>query len=93
MEESSAKKRILVIEDEKRISMLLEVNLTMAGYLCDTAFDGEEGLAKALTGNFDLILLDIMLPKRGDLRFTLSKIFATFLPNSANTGRTSFFLI
>ena len=41
MEESSAKKRILVIEDEKRISMLLEVNLTMAGYLCDTAFDGE----------------------------------------------------
>ena len=64
MEESSAKKRILVIEDEKRISMLLEVNLTMAGYLCDTAFDGEEGLAKALTGNFDLILLDIMLPKR-----------------------------
>ena len=36
----------------------------MAGYLCDTAFDGEEGLEKALTGNFDLILLDIMLPKR-----------------------------
>ena len=32
-------------------------------------------------------------PKRGDLRFALSKIFATFLPNSANTGRTSFFLI
>ena len=78
MEESSAKKRILVIEDEKRISMLLEVNLTMAGYLCDTAFDGEEGLAKALTGNFDLILLDIMLPKRDgfsvcrEIRKTLS---------------------
>ena len=78
MEENSAKKRILVIEDEKRISMLLEVNLKMAGYLCDTAFDGDEGLEKALTGNFDLILLDIMLPKRDgfsvcrEIRKTLS---------------------
>ena len=63
MDETSAKKKVLVIEDEKRISKVLEVNLLM-GYLCDTAFDGEEGLEKALTGNFDLILLDIMLPKR-----------------------------
>lgn len=64
MDETSAKKKVLVIEDEKRISKVLEGNLLMAGYLCDTAFDGEEGLEKALTGNFDLILLDIMLPKR-----------------------------
>ena len=64
MDETSAKKKVLVIEDEKHISKVLEVNLLMAGYLCDTAFDGEEGLEKALTGNFDLILLDIMLPKR-----------------------------
>ena len=64
MDETSAKKKVLVIEDEKRISKVLEVNLLMAGYLCDTAVDGEEGLEKALTGNFDLILLDIMLPKR-----------------------------
>lgn len=64
MDETSAKKKVLVIEDEKRISKVLEVTLLMAGYLCDTAFDGEEGLEKALTGNFDLILLDIMLPKR-----------------------------
>ena len=62
MDETSAKKKVLVIEDEKRISKVLEVNLLMAGYLCDTAFDGEEGLEN--TGNFDLILLDIMLPKR-----------------------------
>lgn len=64
MEETTAKKRILVIEDEKTISRVLEVNLIMAGYLCDTAFDGEDGLAKALSGNYDLILLDLMLPKR-----------------------------
>ena len=78
MEDNSAKKKILVIEDEKRISMVLEVTLKMAGYLCDTAFDGEQGLEKALTGNFDLILLDIMLPKRDgfsvcrEIRKTLS---------------------
>ena len=64
MEENVAKKRILVVEDEKTISKVLEINLLMAGYMCDTAFDGEDGLQKALSGNYDLILLDIMLPKR-----------------------------
>lgn len=56
-------KRILIIEDEQKISQVLQINLMMAGYACDTAFDGEEGLEKALAGNYDLILLDIMLPK------------------------------
>ena len=56
-------KRILIIEDEQKISQVLSVNLMMAGYECDAAYDGEEGLKKALEGNFDLILLDIMLPK------------------------------
>lgn len=64
MDDNAMKKRVLVVEDEKSISKVLEVNLLMAGYLCDTAFDGEDGLEKALTGNYDLILLDIMLPKR-----------------------------
>lgn len=57
------KKKILIIEDEKKISQVLEINLMMSGYVCDTAYDGEEGLNKAREGNFDLILLDIMLPK------------------------------
>ena len=56
-------KRILIIEDEQKISQVLQVNLMMAGYECDAAYDGEEGLKKALGGNYDLILLDIMLPK------------------------------
>lgn len=58
------KKRILIVEDERKISQVVEVNLMMAGYLCDVAADGEEGLQKALTGDYDLILLDLMLPKR-----------------------------
>ena len=61
---TESKKKILVVEDEKKISQVLQVNLMMAGYLCDIAADGEEGLRKALTGDYDLILLDLMLPKR-----------------------------
>ena len=43
MAENERKKRILIVEDEKRISQLLEVNLMMAGYECETAGDGELG--------------------------------------------------
>lgn len=60
---TSAKKKILVVEDEKNIAMLLAYNLMQAGYAYEVAYDGEEGLRKALTGAFDLILLDLMLPK------------------------------
>lgn len=63
MPEAIQKKRILIVEDEKNIAMTLAYNLMKAGYAYDLAFDGEEGLKKALTGTFDLILLDLMLPK------------------------------
>lgn len=62
--DNTGKKRILIVEDERKISQIIEVNLKIAGYDCDVAADGEEGLSKALTGDFDLILLDLMLPKR-----------------------------
>ena len=61
---SESKKKILVVEDERKISQVIEINLMMAGYLCDVASDGEEGLRLALSGDYDLILLDLMLPKR-----------------------------
>lgn len=64
MTNKNGNKRILVVEDERNISQLLQVNLMMENYSVDQAFDGEEGLNKALTGDYDLILLDIMLPKR-----------------------------
>lgn len=64
MAENERKKKILIVEDESRISRLLEVNLMMAGYECETAADGETGLQRALAGDFDLILLDLMLPRR-----------------------------
>ncbi|MBQ7981989.1 MAG: response regulator transcription factor [Clostridia bacterium] len=60
---TNQKKRILIVEDEKNIAQVLAFNLMQAGYEYDIASDGEEGLRKALKGSFDLILLDIMLPK------------------------------
>ncbi|MZQ85390.1 response regulator [Paenibacillus sp. 5J-6] len=54
--------RILVIEDEEKIARLLQLELTHAGYIVELALDGSDGLQKALHGNWDLILLDILLP-------------------------------
>ena len=55
-------KKILIIEDEKSVSDIIKFNLTKEGFAIETAFNGQEGLDKALSLNPDLILLDIMLP-------------------------------
>ncbi len=55
-------KKILIIEDEKAISDIIKFNLTKEGFATDTAYDGKEGLDKALNQQPDLILLDVMLP-------------------------------
>jgi two-component system alkaline phosphatase synthesis response regulator PhoP len=57
-------KRILVIEDEPQMRLGLRDNLELEGYEVETAADGEEGLAKASSFSPDLVILDIMLPKR-----------------------------
>jgi DNA-binding response OmpR family regulator len=56
-------KRILIIEDEESILMALEDNLRLEGYEVVCAVDGEQGLSMAREKKFDLIILDIMLPK------------------------------
>ena len=55
--------KILVVEDEKNISRLIEINLTDAGYCCDCVYDGETAARYLEEKNYDLILLDIMLPR------------------------------
>ncbi|MDR3242392.1 MAG: response regulator transcription factor [Clostridiales Family XIII bacterium] len=55
-------KKILIIEDEKSISDIVRFNLKKEGFETEAAYDGEDGLEKALNGNPDLILLDVMLP-------------------------------
>ncbi len=63
MDHMETKKKILVVEDEKNIAQVLAYNIKKEGYDCDIAYDGESGLGMALEGGYDLILLDIMLPK------------------------------
>ncbi len=55
--------RILVIEDEKKIADFIKRGLKEEGYAVDVAYDGEEGQFLAKTNTYDLILLDLMLPK------------------------------
>lgn len=54
--------RILVIDDDTRLCELIQEYFSGQEYSIQTAFDGPSGLARALDGNFDLILLDVMLP-------------------------------
>lgn len=54
--------KILIIEDEVKISRFIELELKYEGYVVEQAFDGRTGLEKAASGEFDLVILDVMLP-------------------------------
>lgn len=54
--------RILIVDDEKPICDLIDMNLSAAGYQCESVQDGLEAIARIEKGGLDLILLDIMLP-------------------------------
>ncbi|MEM1323867.1 MAG: response regulator transcription factor [Bacteroidota bacterium] len=56
-------KKVLVVEDDINIVDLLEIHLRDLDCQLEKAYDGETGLAKATSGSFDLIILDLMLPK------------------------------
>ncbi|MEG1257001.1 response regulator transcription factor [Clostridium sp.] len=56
-------KRILIVEDEKKLSQVMKLYLEKEGYDVSLAFDGEEG-EDALYQEFDLIILDVMMPKK-----------------------------
>jgi DNA-binding response OmpR family regulator len=55
--------RILLAEDEKSMSKALTVILTKNNYSVDAVFDGEEALSYIMTGDYDLAILDVMMPK------------------------------
>jgi DNA-binding response OmpR family regulator len=59
--------RILVVEDDQFLRELYDELLREEGYEVNLAVDGDEGLSKVLAGGYDLILLDIMLPKMDGL--------------------------
>ncbi len=55
--------RILVIEDEHELAGVPKRGLEEQGYAVDVAYDGEEGLGLAVAAPYDLLVLDVMLPK------------------------------
>jgi DNA-binding response OmpR family regulator len=65
----TAPKKILILEDEKPMARALELKLTHAGFETRVAFNGEEGLSYLGKESFDLILLDLVMPKMGGLAF------------------------
>ena len=56
--------RILIVEDEKRLAETLVQIMTEHKYTADAVFDGESGFDYAMSGIYDVIVLDVMLPKR-----------------------------
>lgn len=59
--------RILVVEDEPGIANFVRQGLSEAGYAVDVAWNGEEGLSYAISAEYDVLILDIMLPKMDGL--------------------------
>lgn len=82
---------ILIVEDEESISNLIKISLEQANYICNTAYDGEEALEKIKKNQYDLILLDVMLPKIDGFEImkyikelTMPVIFITAVSNIDN---------
>lgn len=65
-----SKSRILVVEDENDIRELIVLHLSREGHAVDACADGEEGLAKLRMSDYDLAVLDWMLPKKSGLEIT-----------------------
>ena len=55
--------KILIIDDDEELCELVSEYLTVEGFVIDSVNDGESGLKKALTGDYDMAILDVMLPK------------------------------
>lgn len=78
------KNRILIVEDDAFLRDIYVEILTQEGYSVETAVDGEQGLEKVRAGGWDLILMDIILPKMDGLEIMKKvKSEKTDLPNKA----------
>lgn len=64
---STIGKRILLVDDDEQLVTLLSIRLTKAGYAVTTATTGEDGYQKAQQGGYDVIVLDLLLPRVGGL--------------------------
>lgn len=76
--------RILIVEDEERIARFVELELAHEGYDAEKAADGRTGLEMAESGRFDLIILDIMLPRLSGIE-VLRRLRKNDSPSVADT--------
>lgn len=81
--------RILIVEDEEKIARFVELELKHEGYEVDKAFDGRDGLEKAENGEYDLIILDIMLPQLSGIEVLRRLRRASDVPVILLTARDS----
>ena len=58
---------VLVVEDEKKVASFIQRGLSAEHYSVDLSYDGEDGLTRFFDGEYDLLILDVMLPKRDGL--------------------------
>ncbi|MCJ7827877.1 response regulator [Patescibacteria group bacterium] len=90
MTQDQTKKKILLVEDEEVLTNLLREKLTSEGYQVATAANGVEGLEKMRQDKPDLVLLDIIMPKKGGFKvmeemqkdLALAKILVMIISNS-----------
>lgn len=80
--------KILVVDDEKLLVRGIKFNLENEGYQVETAYDGEEGLSLARTGGFDLIILDLMMPRMSGLEVCMHIRESSSVPIIMLTART-----
>lgn len=80
----NAQKRILIVEDDQFLREFYQELLTGEGYLADIAADGETALQKIQNNEYNLVLLDIMLPKKDGLQ--ILRELKAIPPKSANVS-------
>mgnify|MGYP003561769311 FL=1 len=66
-----SKSRLLIVEDDPNLGAIISEYLSSKNYLVERAYDGEEGFERFSQSEFDLIVLDIMMPKKDG--FTLAR--------------------
>ncbi len=84
--------KILLVEDEEKLARMVELELRYEGYQVHKSFDGRSGLERALSGEYDLVLLDIMLPQLSGMEVSRSCWPASGRPcgsGGAESGRRS----
>ncbi|UVI33742.1 response regulator transcription factor [Paenibacillus spongiae] len=84
------KKKILIVEDDINISKIIKMNLTIVNYETTEAYDGLEALDAIKNGNFDLILLDVMIPRLDGFAL-MERIRSTGIPVIFLTAKNSVF--